>query len=142
MKQLSVSTPVITTFYAKENVFGFIAGRPETNSYMEDGQQIDETKYKIELADGSFISVENLHLAVVDPENMPDDYELSTCERMNKIEQTKKDNVMVSYRVAFTCTDDGRNEIKDYDGTNKEVRLAISNFASENGYNSYSTSTL
>mgnify|MGYP006119230029 CR=1 FL=1 len=52
------------------------------------------------------------------------------------------DNVIVSYRVAFTCTDDGRNEIKDYNGTNKEVRLEISAFASENGYNSYSTSTL
>lgn len=141
MKTLTRSTPVVTTFYAKENVFGFVASAPKTKSYMEDGTQVDETHYLIELVDGSELRVEDIHLEEVDPENMPDHYEMSVVDRSRFLKQTKIDNEVVNLTVAFSDTNKDRNETRNFAGTRKEVNSEISNFAEMNMYNSYSTTT-
>lgn len=141
MKALSIDTPVITTFYSKENVFGFISRRPKTMSGLNKGRLVDKTIYYIELIDGSEIIIQDKYVQEVDPNNVPENYELPLFQRMNLEESDESDNEKISCTVAFTSTDK-RSEIRIFNGNKKSVNLSISNYAVEHNYNSYSVSTL
>lgn len=141
MNPFKINTPVITTFYAKSNVFGFVVSNPKKTNYMEDGQTIEEIHYEIELSDGSILKVQDIHLEEVNPDDdLPEDYELSYIQRTNKQKIKENDEKTVSYIVSFTSTD-GRSEVKYFDGMKKVVRKQVSDYAEVKGYNSYSTST-